>query len=310
MLALTARRVGQALIALLGVIIVSFFLLRVLPGDPAALMLSEFGTPEQVEQLRASMGLDDPLIVQFLHYLADVVTGDFGDSIARHRPALTVVLEYLPATLQLAAAAIVLTLVIAVPLGTLAAWRKGTWVDGVASVVGVLGQSMPTFWIGIMLIVFVAARTGWLPTSGYGELRHLVLPAITLAFAQIALISRLTRSSMLDVLSQDYLRTARSKGVSESRVVFRHGMRNAILPVVTMLGLQLGGLLGGAVVTETVFGWPGIGSLLVSAIGSRDYTVVQVIIVLSAAIFILVNLVLDLLYGLLDPRITLKGGRR
>jgi len=310
MLALTARRVGQALIALLGVIIVSFFLLRVLPGDPAALMLSEFGTPEQVEELRESMGLNDPLIVQFLHYLADVVTGDFGDSIARHRPALTVVLEYLPATLQLAAAAIVLTLVVAVPLGTLAAWRKGTWVDGVASVVGVLGQSMPTFWIGIMLIVFVAARTGWLPTSGYGELRHLVLPAITLAFAQIALISRLTRSSMLDVLSQDYLRTARSKGVSESRVVFRHGMRNAILPVVTMLGLQLGGLLGGAVVTETVFGWPGIGSLLVSSIGSRDYTVVQVIIVLSAAIFILVNLVLDLLYGLLDPRITLKGGRR
>lgn len=309
MLGLVARRVGQAVIALIGVIIVSFFLLRVLPGDPAALMLSEFGTPDQVEALRRSMGLDDPLIVQFFTYLGQVVTGDFGQSLARHRPALTVVLEYLPATLQLAGAAIVLTLVIAVPLGTLAAWRKGTWVDGVASLVGVLGQSMPTFWIGIMLIVFLAARTGWFPTSGYGEFRHLVLPAITLAFAQIALISRLTRSSMLDVLSQDYLRTARSKGVSESRVVLGHGMRNAILPVVTMLGLQLGGLLGGAVVTEAVFGWPGIGSLLVSSIGSRDYTVVQVIIVLSAAIFIVVNLLLDLLYGVLDPRIALRRAR-
>jgi ABC-type dipeptide/oligopeptide/nickel transport system permease component len=174
-------------------------------------------------------------------------------------------------------------------------------------VLGVLGQSMPTFWIGIMLIVFVAARTGVLPTSGYGDFRNLVLPTITLAFAQIALISRLTRSSVLDVVSQDYLRTARSKGVSEGRVIFGHALRNAILPVITMLGLQLGTLLGGAVVTEAVFGWPGIGSLLVSAIGSRDYPVVQTIIMLSAAIFIVVNLLLDLLYGVLDPRIKLQG---
>jgi peptide/nickel transport system permease protein len=302
-----ARRIGQAAIALIGVLIVAFFLLRVLPGDPAALMLSEFGTPQQVEALRESMGLNEPLVVQFFTFLGQAVTGDFGESLARHRSALTVVLEYLPATLQLATTALILTVVVAVPLGTIAALRKGTWVDGVVSVLGVLGQSMPTFWIGIMLIVFIAARTGWVPTSGYGEFRHLILPTITLAFVQIALISRLTRSSLLDVVSQDYLRTARSKGISENRVIFTHGLRNAILPVVTMLGLQLGALLGGAVVTEAVFGWPGIGSLLLSAIGSRDYPVVQVIIILSAVIFILVNLVLDLLYGALDPRIKLKG---
>jgi ABC-type dipeptide/oligopeptide/nickel transport system permease component len=307
MVGFVARRVGQAVIALVGVMIVAFFLLRVLPGDPAALMLSEFGTPEQVEALRKSMGLDQPIFVQFFTFLGQVLTGNFGESLARHRPALAVVLEYLPATLQLAVAALILTIVIAIPLGTIAALRKGTWIDGVASIVGVLGQSMPTFWIGIMLIVFVAAPTGWLPTSGYGELRDLVLPTITLAFAQIALISRLTRSSVLDVVSQDYLRTARSKGISEGRVIFGHGLRNAILPVITMLGLQLGALMSGAVVTEAVFGWPGIGSLLVSAIGSRDYPVVQVIIVLSATIFILVNLGLDLLYGALDPRIKLKG---
>ncbi|MFC4555393.1 ABC transporter permease [Georgenia faecalis] len=305
--AFIARRVGQAAIALFGVLMVAFFLLRVLPGDPAALMLSEFGTPEQIDDLRESMGLNEPLPVQFLAFIGQVLTGDFGESLARHRPALVVVLEYLPATLQLACAALLLTVLVAVPLGTLAALRRGTWVDGVVSVLAVLGQSMPTFWIGIMLIVFVAARTGWLPTSGYGGIDNLVLPTLTLAFAQIALISRLTRSSVLDVVSQDYLRTARSKGIGENRVIFAHGLRNAVLPVITMLGLQLGALLGGAVVTEAVFGWPGIGSLLVSAISSRDYPVVQVVILLSAAIFILVNLLLDLLYGVLDPRIKLRG---
>jgi ABC-type dipeptide/oligopeptide/nickel transport system permease component len=307
LLGFVARRVGQAVLALFGVLIVAFFLLRVLPGDPAALMLSEFGTPAQIQQLRESMGLNDPLVVQFFTFIRQVLVGNFGESLARHRPALAIVLEHLLPTLELATAALVLTVVVAVPLGTLAALRRGTWIDGIVSVLGVLGQSMPTFWIGIMLIVFVAARTGVLPTSGYGDFRNLVLPTITLAFAQIALISRLTRSSVLDVVSQDYLRTARSKGVSEGRVIFGHALRNAILPVITMLGLQLGTLLGGAVVTEAVFGWPGIGSLLVSAIGSRDYPVVQTIIMLSAAIFIVVNLLLDLLYGVLDPRIKLQG---
>lgn len=309
MVGFVARRVGQALLALLGALVVVFFLLRVLPGDPAALMLSEFGTPDQVEALRESMGLNEPLLGQFWTYLTRALIGDFGMSLARHRPALDVVLGYLPATLQLAGAALLLTVAVAVPLGTIAALRKGTWIDSVVSVLAVFGQSMPTFWVGIMLIVFVATGIGWLPTSGYGGLQHLVLPTITLAFTQIALISRLTRSSVLDVVSQDYLRTARSKGINEYRVMFAHGLRNAILPVVTMLGLQLGQLLGGAVITEAVFGWPGIGSLLVSAIGSRDYPVVQVIILLSAAIFIMVNLILDLLYGVLDPRIKLKGGR-
>lgn len=304
------RRLGQAVIALAGVLVVAFFLLRVLPGDPAALMLSEFGTPEQLEQLRKTMGLDKPLIAQFGDFIAQAATGDFGDSIARHRPALTVVAEYLPATLLLAASAITLTIIIAIPLGTIAAVKKETWIDGLVSVLGVLGQSMPTFWIGIMLISFLASRVDWLPISGYGTFANLVLPTITLAFAQIALISRLTRSSVLDVLSQDYMRTARSKGVSDARVIFGHGLRNAVLPVMTMLGLQLGALLGGAVITEAVFGWPGIGSLLISSIGSRDYPVVQVIILLSATIFIAVNLVLDLLYGVLDPRIKLQRGQR
>lgn len=304
------RRLGQALIALAGVLIVTFFLLRILPGDPAALMLSEFGTPEQLEKLRKSMGLDQPLIVQFGDFLRQAVVGDFGESISRHRPALSVVADYLPATLLLAVSAIVLTIVIAIPLGTIAAVRKGTWADGLVSVLGVLGQSMPTFWIGIMLISFLASRVEWLPISGYGSFANLVLPSITLAFAQIALISRLTRSSVLDVLSQDYMRTARSKGIAGGRVIFGHGLRNALLPVMTMLGLQLGALLGGAVITEVVFGWPGVGSLLMSSIGSRDYPVVQVIILLSATIFIVVNLILDLLYGVLDPRIKMRRGAR
>lgn len=308
MLGFVARRVGQAAIALIGVLAVAFFLLRVLPGDPAALILSEFATPEQVEQLRRSLRLDDPLPVQFADYVRSVLTFDFGDSYLRHRPALIIVAEYLPATFQLTAVALALTVVVAVPLGALAALRRGSWVDHAVSVLGVLGQSMPTFWLGIMLVVLVASRGRLLPTSGYGTMAHLVLPAVTLAFAQIALISRLTRSSVLDVLSQDYLRTARSKGLTESRVMVGHTLRNAILPVVTMIGLQLGGLLGGAVVTETVFGWPGIGSLLVSSIAGRDYPVVQVIILLSAAVFIVVNLILDLAYSLLDPRIKLPGG--
>lgn len=296
-------RTFQTVIVLAGALVFSFLLLRVVPGDPARLMLAEDATPDDIARMRHALGVDRPLPVQFGVYARQVLTGDFGESYRRNDPALTVTLGYLPATLRLAGAALLITVVVAIPLGIIAAWRKDSWVDSLVSFFALLGQSMPTFWLGIMLILLFGVRLHVLPTSGYGGIRNLILPAVTLAAAQVALVSRLMRSATLDVIRQDFVRTARAKGLREIRVYIGHMFRNSLIPVVTVLGLQVGNLLSGAIITETVFGWPGVGTLLVNSIAYRDYPVVQVMVVLSAVIFVTINLTVDLLYVFIDPRI-------
>ncbi len=298
------RRMVQSLIVLAGALVISFVILRVVPGDPAILMLSDMATPDEVERMRIALGVHEPIWVQFGIYLKQIVTGDFGLSYRRGTPALDLVLTYLPATIQLALAALLITIVVAVPLGIVAAVRKNSWIDNALSVGALLGQSLPVFWLGIMLILLVSVQLRLLPTSGYGELRHLILPAVTLAFSNIALVARITRSSMLEVIRQDYIRTARAKGLPERTIMVRHALRNALAPVVTVLGLQIGTLLGGAIITETVFGWPGAGALLVSSITYRDYPVVQVMVVISALIFVVTNLLVDIIYVMLDRRVS------
>lgn len=297
------RRVLQAVTVMIGALILSFILLRIVPGDPAVLMLSETATPEEIAQMRESLGVNEPLSTQFLVYLKQVVTGDFGLSFRRQTPALPLTLRYLPATFLLATASLVLTILISIPLGILAALKQNGWLDNMVGVVALLGQSMPTYWLGILLILLFSVQLRVLPTSGYGEWRHLILPAVTLAFSQVALVTRLTRSNLLEVVRQDYIRTARAKGLAQRTVIFKHALKNALIPVVTVLGLQVGNVLGGAIITETVFAWPGAGSLLVSSIGFRDYPVVQVMVLISAAVFVVINLAVDLFYVLLDPRI-------
>ncbi len=298
------RRLVQGLVVLAGALVISFVILRVIPGDPAALMLSEMATPAEIEDMRRSLGVNEPIWVQFGIYIRQICTGDFGMSFRRGTPALQLLLSYLPATIELAMAALLITIVVAIPIGVIAAIRKNSWIDNVLTIGALFGQSVPVFWLGIMLILFVSVQLRLLPTSGYGDLRHIILPAITLAASQIALVARLARSSMLEVIRQDYIRTARAKGLSERVILVRHALRNALAPVVTVLGLQVGTLLGGAIITETVFGWPGAGALLVNSISYRDYPVVQAMIVISALIFVLTNILVDIIYCLLDRRVT------
>jgi ABC-type dipeptide/oligopeptide/nickel transport system permease component len=297
-----AARVVQAVLALLGVTVVAFVLVS-LSGDPAFILL----TPEAGEAQRAAFrrmyGLDEPLPVQYARYLEHVVRGDFGRSFAFDRPALTVVLERIPATLELTCAAILLGVAIGIPAGVLAATRERTWVDRAVMVVVLVGQSIPTFWLGVLMIRIFAVNLHWLPVSGRGTWLQLVMPAMALALWLVALLARITRSEMLESLAQDYVRTARAKGLSERGVTVRHALGNALLPIVTLIGLQIGTLLGGAVITETVFAWPGVGTLVFDAILRKDYPVVLAVVELVAAAFIVINMSLDLLYGYLDPRL-------
>ena len=300
------RRTLEATITLFGTLVILFVILRVIPGDPALMMLSEFATPEELDRVRRQLGLDQSIPVQLWIFLTQIATGDFGISYRTQTPALELVLEFAPATLQLAGTALMLTIVVAIPFGVVAALWKGGFVDYALTGIALLGQSIPVFWLGILFVLVFSVQLGWLPTSGSGGLAHLVLPAITLAFSQIALTARIMRSSALEVMSQDFVRTARAMGHGDGFVVIFHVMRNALAPVVTILGLQMGTLLGGAIVTETVFAWPGAGRLLVESIGAQDYPVVQVMVVFSALIFICTMLLVDVIYVFLDPRVTLK----
>ena len=293
----------QSLLLILLATLVVFMLLHITPGDPATIILGEQATPEQIADLRRSMGLDRPLPEQYMRFLTNAVRGDFGMSIRAQRPALEYVLERLPATLQLSAGAFAFALLIGLPIGILSAVKRLSIWDHSSMFIALLGQSMPVFWLGLMLIVVFAVQLRWLPASGMGQPQHLILPAITLGTFLIGLIIRLTRSSMLDVLSQDYIRTARAKGLPESAVLVRHALKNAFIPVVTVLGLQMGTLLGGAVITETVFAWPGMGMVTVTAIHQRDYPVVQSAVLVSAVLVVLINWFVDVLYHYLDPRI-------
>jgi peptide/nickel transport system permease protein len=299
------RRLLQSLLVLLGISFVVFFILH-LTGDPALVLLPPDASAEDIRQFRETMGFNDPFLVQYGRFLTGALRGDFGQSVRHGEPAFGLVLERMPATFELAAAALVIALCLAIPAGIASAVRRNTALDYVSTVVALLGQSMPTFWLGIMLILVFSVYLNVLPSSGRGTLEHLILPAITLGLFTTARITRLTRSGMLEVLGQDYIRTARAKGVSDPPVVWKHAFKNAAIPIVTIVGIELGTLLGGSVITETIFAWPGVGRLSVQAIYNRDYPVVQAAVFTLASTFVLVNLVVDVVYTYLDPRIRFR----
>lgn len=301
------RYVGLRLLSavplLLVVSLIVFVLLSLAPGDPAVLMLGADATPEKVQETRQALGLNDPLYIQYFNFLKSTVRGDFGNSFQTGRPVLEDVARTFPVTAELSLVAIAISSVVGVAVGVLSAVNQYSLLDNIIRVVVLAGVSMPIFWLGLMLIVVFSVYLGLLPSSGWGAFRYMVLPAVSLATFPLAMITRLTRSSMLEVIRQDYIRTARSKGLSVGLVILRHGLRNALIPVVTVIGLQFGVLLAGAVLTETVFAIPGIGRLTVTAVFARDYPVIRACILLTAAIFVLVNLLVDLSYTYLDPRI-------
>jgi peptide/nickel transport system permease protein len=299
------RRLAQSVLVLLGVSFVVFFILY-LTGDPALVLLPPDATAQDIAEFRARMGFNDPFIVQYGRFLGGALRGDFGQSVRHGEPAFHLVVERLPATFELSGAALLIALLLAIPAGVVSAVRRNSVTDYVATVVALLGQSMPTFWLGIMLILVFSVQFNVLPSSGRGGLEHLLLPALTLGLFTTARITRLTRSGMLEVLNQDYIRTARAKGVNGPPVVWKHAFKNAAIPIVTIVGIELGTLLGGSVITETIFAWPGVGRLSVQAIYNRDYPVVQAAVFLLASTFVLVNLVVDVLYTYLDPRIRLR----
>jgi peptide/nickel transport system permease protein len=321
----------QIIPVLLGVSIVVFFMVRAIPGDPAQLLLGQQATQEQVQQVRENMGLEQPVIVQYGIFLADALRGDLGDSIVTGRPVTTELLARFPATLELTAFAMLVAVLVGVPVGVISAVRQYSLLDKVTSVLALTGISMPIFWLAMILIVIFFVNLGWLPfpgrlSTGYAVtsitglvlvdslltlnfpafwdgLKHLILPAIALGTIPMAVIMRMTRSSMLEVMGEDYVRTARAKGVVPWRVVFKHALRNAMLPTVTVIGLQAGLLMGGAVITETIFSWPGVGQIAYDSVNRRDYAMIQGVVLYGATLFVLVNLLVDILYAVLDPRV-------
>ncbi|TCO26451.1 peptide/nickel transport system permease protein/oligopeptide transport system permease protein [Kribbella steppae] len=305
--AYVVRRLFFSLFVLWGAVTIIFVVLRLVPGDPAYIMLGPDADQAQVDALRAQLGLDHSLIQQYATYLANVVHLDFGQSFRLNADSMSLVLQRVPATIQLASTALLLSLLIGLPLGVIAALRANSWVDRSISVFSLMGQSTPSFWLGIVLILVFARGLQVLPSAGSGTWSHLVLPTITLALPFLAILVRLTRSGLLEVVHEGYVQTARAKGLGEGIVILVHALRNALIPIVTVVGLQFGALLGGTVIVETVFAWPGVGRLLIDSIGRRDYGVVQASILLVATIFVFINLLVDLLYGFLDPRVRLAG---
>lgn len=297
------RRIGLLVPVVLGVVTVVFLIVHLIPGDPVEIMLGEQALAVDKEALRHEMGLDKPLHLQYVAFLKGLVRGDLGQSLHTKQPVLTSIARRLPATIELAAAAMAVALLLAIPLGLLAAYKKDSLVDQGSMLFALLGISMPNFWLGPLLIIVFSLKLGWFPVSGRGSLAHVVLPAITLGTAMAAILTRMTRASMLDVIQSDYITAARAKGVRESLVVLKHAFRNALIPVVTIVGLQIGGLLAGSIITETIFAWPGIGRLTIQAINARDYPLVQGCVLIIALGYVLVNFATDLLYGLIDPRI-------
>ncbi|WP_337870647.1 nickel ABC transporter permease [Meiothermus sp.] len=331
MWAYTGRRLLSIIPVLFGISLLVFLFLHLIPGDPAVVLLGERARPEQIEALREKLGLNQPLYTQYFLFLRDLVQGNLGNSIFNLLPVRDQLAGRWPATFELALAAMLVAVALGIPLGILAAVRKNSLVDNSSTIFSLIGVSMPVFWLGLILIYLFAVNLQWLPPSGrigidagnnfktisgffildsilqgrsFGEVvAHLILPALTLGTIPLAILTRITRSAMLEVLSQDYVRTARAKGLNERVVIWRHALKNALLPVVTIIGLQFGTLLGGAILTETIFSWPGIGSWIYEGILNRDYPVVQGGVIFVALVFVLVNLIVDLSYALLDPRI-------
>jgi len=320
-----ARRLAQSIIVILGVTVLAFLTLH-LAGDPTYLYVSERASEEEITDARQRLGFDRPLGEQYLRYIGGLLQGDFGTSLRARKPAIDLVLERLPATLELTFFALVLSLTLAIPIGIISAMRRGTAVDGGVMLLAMLGQSIPGFWLGLMLVLFVGLQLRFLPISGHvpflqplldGDIntaltnlpqtiRHLILPGITVGVFSLSRNARLVRSSMLEVLSLDYIQTARSKGLPERAVVLRHALRNALIPIVTLVGLEFGFLLSGVVIAETIFSWPGVGRLVFNAINQRDIPLVQTAVVLFSFMFVGLNLIVDLIYAQLDPRIRLN----
>jgi peptide/nickel transport system permease protein len=302
---LAARALG-AMVSIVGVTAIVFVVLR-LSGNPAALLIDPGATPAQVEELRRALGLDASIPEQYVRFVGGILRGDFGTSFRYDQPALPAVLERVPATATLALATLALTLAVSIPLGIIAAVKRDTTFDRAISLVTLLGQGTPSFWLGIVLILVVAVNLRLLPTSGNATPAHLILPVLTLAAAPISKYTRLTRAEMLEVLSSDYIRTARAKGLSEFVVRYRHALKNASIALVTLIGLDTGYLLGGSVIVETVFAWPGVGRLMIDAVSQQDFPVVQADVFLLACLVVLANFLVDAIYPLLDPRIRLTG---
>ncbi len=308
-----ARRVLYSLIVLLGVTVVVFALVHLVPGDPVRIALGTRYTPEAYEALRSASGLDRPILSQFFGYVGSALTGDLGVSFRNGDPVTVTLMERLPATLSLAAAGIVIAALIALPAGTYSALREGRLSDAIVRVTSQFGVSIPDFWLGILLIGLFSTTLGWLPTSGYrplftdpaGWLSHIILPGLTVGVVAAAIMTRYVRAAVLDVAAMGYVRTARSKGLSPRVVTFRHTVRNALVPILTITGIQLATLLGGVIVVEVVFAWPGLGRLVYNAVAARDYPVIQGAVLLIAALFLAINLIVDVLYAVVDPRIRL-----
>ncbi|WP_116135078.1 ABC transporter permease [Tropicimonas sp. IMCC34043] len=305
------RRVLAAIPVMLVVAVFVFLLLRLTPGDPAAIIAGDMATPDQLDRIRTTLGLNDPLHVQFVHWIGQLMRGDFGTSLISNQPVIHLVGDRMWPTIWIALITITLSVAVAVPMGVMAAWRHGSWIDHLVMTFSVLGFSIPVFVIGYLLIMVFAIDLKLLPVQGYiaptkdfaGFLQRAILPAVTLSSIYIALIARMTRASLLDVLGEDYVRTARAKGLTEGRVLFRHALRNAAVPVMTVIGTGFALLISGVVVTESVFNIPGLGRLTVDSIFARDYPVIQALILLTAGIYVFVNLLIDLSYSFLDPRI-------
>ncbi|WP_108023938.1 ABC transporter permease [Melghirimyces profundicolus] len=331
MIAYTIRRILMLIPVLIGMSIITFFIVHAIPGSPAKAILGERATPEAVERLEKSMGLNDPLYIQYFRYLGNILQGDLGTSVKTGRPVLEEIGPYLAATFELALFAMLIAIFFGVNLGIISAWRHNSTVDYGSMVIALIGVSMPVFWLGLMEQWIFAQELDWLPSNGRMDPRmffepithfyfldaliqgnfyalqdafnHILLPAVALGTIPMAIIARMTRSSMLEVMRSDYIRTARAKGVGETLIIYKHALKNAFIPIVTVFGLQMGLLLGGAILTETIFSWPGVGRYLYDAIHSRDYAVVQSGILVVATIFVVINLIVDLLYAYIDPRI-------
>ena len=303
MLQYILKRLWHTVYVIIGISMISFFFIH-LSGDPVLLMLPGDASDQEIEELREQLGFNDPLYVQYVRFASKAIRGDFGESLYYHVPVMELVMERLPASLELAVAAMVFALVLAVPIGIISAVRRGSMLDMGSMFGALLGLSMPHFWLGIMLILLFSVHLGWLPTSGRGTMAHLIMPAVSLGLSLMAMFARLTRSVMLEVLSLDYIRTARAKGLREEIVISKHALKNALIPLVTVAGMQFGFLIGGTVIIETVFAWPGLGRLVIQAIFSRDYPLVQAIVFVLSLLFVGMNLLVDILYVYLDPQIS------
>ena len=303
MLKFIGKRLLMLIPVLIGVSLIVFTLMQLSPGDPAMIILGAQAAPEDIAILRESMGLNDPLIVQFFRFLLGMFTLDFGTSYKDGMPVLTKLLEALPYTAELTFCAVLLALIIGIPAGIISATKQYSIFDRIASVLALIGFSTPNFWLSIMLILVFSVNLKWLPVSGTGSILHLVLPSIALGVQSAAVFTRMTRSSMLEVLNMDYIRTARAKGLSERVVILKHALKNALIPVITVVGLQIGLLFGGAILTETVFAWPGVGRLMIDSIRAKDTPVVQGGVIFTASIFVFINLLVDILYANVDPRV-------